>query len=688
MSMHDRIQPPLAEVKPVTVAHHGVELVDPYAWLRDPGYPAIADTGVLAYLEAENAHANAILEPWRAEIDAMFAELKGRLKEDDSSVPSRDGAYEYWWKFEPGAQYRRWLRQPVAGGAEELLLDEVARAEGRGYYAVRDMDIAPNDRLLAWSEDDDGSERFTIHIRDLATGHEVGRTVTNTSGTVVWTAHSDGFIYVELTPEHRPFRVRLHRLDAAEGAEDPILYEEADPSFFVGIGRTQGRGFLTIGCGDHVTTETRIIPTDDPLAVPVVVAPRRAGHRYQLDEAGGDFFILTNDVHADFRVVSAPRHDPAEANWTEVMGPGEGRYYKGLATFKRFLAVQGRENGLDRIWLRDQATGEVHAIRFPEEVASVGLGGNAEADPDRIRIGYQSMITPGTVYDYDPVGRVLETRKVQEIPSGYDKARWRTERLMAKAPDGAEVPMSIVYPADHPRDGSRPLYLYGYGAYGSGLPPYFSTARLSLLERGFAFAIAHIRGGDELGHHWYEAGKGSSRMNTFTDFIACAEELVAQGFGSPGRIAISGGSAGGTLVGVALNLRPDLWGAAAAHVPFVDVLNTMLDSSLPLTPIEWPEWGNPITDRAAFDTILDYSPYDNVTAQDYPPMLVTAGLNDPRVTYWEPAKWVARLRARKTDSNPILFKTHMGAGHGGKSGRYEALEELAEEYVFLVKVLG
>lgn len=321
MSDRDPILPPQAEVKPTTLRHHGVELTDPYGWLRDPGYPKIADAGILAHLEAENAHADAFLAPWREEIDAMFAELKGRLKEDDSSVPIRDGAYEYWWRFEAGAQYRRWLRRPVGTAQEELLLDEVARAEGRGYYQVRDMDIAPNDRLMGWSEDDDGSERFTIHVRDLRTGEEIGHTVGNSSGTLVWTAQSDAFLYVELTAEHRPYRVRLHRLDAAEGEEDPILYEETDPSFFVGIGKTQGRGFITIGCGDHVTSETRLIPADDPLATPRVVAPRRSGHRYDLDEAGGDFFILTNDVHADYRIVQAPRHDPSEANWREVMGP-------------------------------------------------------------------------------------------------------------------------------------------------------------------------------------------------------------------------------------------------------------------------------------------------------------------------------------------------------------------------------
>lgn len=678
--------PPRAARNPVVVEGHGHRLTDPYAWMRDPGYPDVTDETILAHLTAENGYFDAVMAPLKGRVEALFEELKGRIKEDDSSVPVRDGDWVYRWRFEAGAQYRQWLRAPAGGGPETVILDEVARALGRDYYRLRDLAVSPDGRLMAWSEDADGSERFAIHLKDLETGEERFGLAENASGVIVWTAGSDAFLYVELTPEQRPFRVRLHRLDGP--SDDPVLYEESDPGFFVGLDKTQSRAFILVESGDHVTSEVRLLPADDPTAEAVLVAPRRAGHEYDVDETGGTLFIRTNDRHRDFRLVTAPADDPAEANWAELMPPGGGIYYRGHVAFRDQLVVVGRENGLDRVWLRDHATGEKHAVAFPEDLAACGLGANPEPAISSLRLSYQSMTTPPTVYDYDLADRRLVERKVQEIPSGYDKARFRTERMTARAPDGTAVPVSLVYPADHPRDGSRPLYLYAYGAYGHGLPPYFSTARLSLLERGFAFAIAHVRGGDELGYGWYEAGKGAARMNAFTDFIACAEALIQAGFAAPGRIAIAGGSAGGTLVGTALNLRPDLWGCAAAHVPFVDVLNTMLDDSLPLTPIEWPEWGNPIADSDAFETILAYSPYENVTAQAYPPILATAGLNDPRVTYWEPAKWVARLRALNTGDGPVLLKTNMGAGHGGKSGRFEALEEMAEEYAFVLATLG
>lgn len=681
-------EPPRAPRDPVRVERHGVVLADPYAWLRDPGYPDVSDAAILDHLKAENAYFDAVMAPLKPRVDALFEELKGRVKEDDASVPARDGDWLYRWRFEAGAQYRQWLRAPAAGGEETVILDEVARALGRDYYRLGDLAVSPDGRLMAWSEDADGSERYTVHLKNLDTGEETFGLAGNASGGIVWAAGSNAFLYVELTPEHRPFRVRLHRLGGPGGDDDPILYEETDPGFFVGIDRTQSRAFILIESGDHVTSEVRLVPAGDPTATPLIVSPRRAGHEYDVDEAGGTLFIRTNDAHRDFRIVTAPADDPAEANWTELMPPGGGVYYRGHVAFRDQLVVLGRENGLDRVWLRDHESGETHAVAFPEAVAACGLGANPEPAIDSLRLSYQSMTTPPTVYDYDLAANRLRTRKVQEIPSGYDKTRFRTERLEAVAPDGAAVPISLVYPADHPKDGSRPLYLYAYGAYGHGLPPYFSAARLSLLERGFAFAIAHVRGGDELGYGWYEAGKGAARMNAFTDFVACAEALIAAGFAAPGRIAIAGGSAGGTLVGAALNMRPDLWGAAAAHVPFVDVLNTMLDDTLPLTPIEWPEWGNPLEDAEAFRAILAYSPYENVKPQAYPPILATAGLNDPRVTYWEPAKWVARLRELNTADAPVLLKTNMGAGHGGKSGRFEALEEMAEEYAFVLATLG
>ncbi|MYA17598.1 MAG: S9 family peptidase, partial [Gammaproteobacteria bacterium] len=424
-----------------------------------------------------------------------------------------------------------------------------------------------------------------------------------------------------------------------------------------------------------------------PASEPRLVAARRQEHDYVVDHQGDRFVIRTNDTHKNNRLVTAPGDDPSEARWETLIAGSDERYITGFQPFADFLAVEERIDGLDQIRLVDRA-GKSTYVEFPEAAYRVAIGANEEFVSRTLRISYESMVTPDTVFDYEVDTAQLRTRKVQEIPSGYDPAGYVTERAMAPARDGARVPVSIVFRKGTPTDGSAPLYLYGYGAYGSGMPPSFSTTRLSLLDRGFIYAIAHVRGGDELGYHWYEAGKLDKRTNTFNDFVDVARHLVAERFTRPGRIAIAGGSAGGELMGAVVNQAPELWGAVAAHVPFVDVLNTMLDTSLPLTPIEWPEWGNPIEDKAAFDYIRSYSPYDQLKAGHYPPMLVTAGLNDPRVTYWEPAKYVAKLRTLKQDDNLLLLKTNMGAGHGGKSGRYDSLYEVAEEYAFMVAAVG
>lgn len=679
--------PPQAARKPHSFTAQGIEIADPYAWLRDPGYPEVRDPEILAHLEAENAYFEAVMAPQAALTETVYQELKGRIKEDDASVPARDGAYLYHWRFAPGAQYRSWLRRPVAGGGEEVILDEPALAEGQAFFRLRDLEVSPDDRLLAWSADSDGSERFVIRIKALGSEERLDEAIPNTSGSVVWAADSRTLLYVELNENLRPFRVRAHVLGTTV-AEDRTLYEEADDGFFVHIGETQSRAFLVIGAGDHVTSEVRLLPAAEPFAEALVVAPREAGHQYDLDHAGDLLFIRTNDRHKNFRIVAAPVATPGRAHWQELIGPGDRHYLRGLAAFKDQLVVQERIDGLDQIRIRRHADGEEHHVAFPEASYAAGLGENPAFAIDRLRLTYTSMVTPPTVFDYDLATRQLETLKVQEIPSGYDPARYVTKRLLATARDGVAVPISLVHAKDFPLDGSGALHLYGYGAYGLGMPPGFSTARLSLLDRGFAYAVAHIRGGDELGYHWYEAGKLDKRENTFNDFVDCARHLVAEGYAAEGGISISGGSAGGTLIGVAINDAPRLWRAAVAHVPFVDVLNTMLDDSLPLTPMEWPEWGDPITDKAAFELIRGYSPYDQVSAQAYPPLLITAGLNDPRVTYWEPAKWAAKLRATKTDDNLLLLKTNMGAGHGGKSGRYESLREVAEEYTFLLMAFG
>ena len=678
--------PPVAAVEPRQVTHHGITLTDPYAWLKDDSYPEVDDQPVLDYLNAENAFYEAVMEPHKGLTEAIFEELKGRLKEDDASVPVKDGDWLYQWRFEEGAQYRKWYRVPVAGGAEQLILDEPALAEGKDYFRLGGLEVSPDGRLLAYSVDDDGSERFTLKVKDLTTGEVMADAIPNTIGDPKWSADGRTLLYLEVNENWRPFRVRAHVLGTPV-ADDRVLYEEQDGGFFVALDKTQSRDYLIIASGDHVTSEIRLLPASDPFAEPLLIAPREPGLEYYVDHAGDTLYIRTNDTHKNFRIATASPSAPGRDGWRELIAGSDRHYLRGITAFKDFLAIVERVDGLDQVRLR-RHDGDEHTVAFPEAAYAAGLGANPEFDVDTVRLSYESMVTPDTVFDYQVASRTLITRKVQEIPSGYDAGQYVTERLLATARDGVQVPISIVYKKGFTKDGTRPVHLYAYGAYGYGMPPSFSTARLSLLDRGFAYAIAHIRGGDELGRQWYEDGKMFKRMNTFTDFIDAARHLVAEGYAAPGNVSASGGSAGGSLMGAVVNMAPETWRAVVAHVPFVDVLNTMLDTSLPLTPIEWPEWGNPIESREAFDYIRSYSPYDNVAAQDYPPIMVTAGLNDPRVTYWEPAKWTARLRATKTDDNLLVLKTNMGAGHGGKSGRFRRLYETAEEYTFLLMAFG
>ena len=682
--MTDPIAPPVAATKPYSYERHGITIEDPWAWLRDPGYPNVTDGAVLAYLAQENAYFEAAMAPHRGLVDTLFEEMKGRLKQDDSSVPQRDGAWLYWWAYQPGAQYPQHWRRPVAGGADVLLLDEVAQAAGKDYFRLGVASVSPDGRLMAWSADESGAERFTLRIRDLATGEDVETVSAIVNGGVAWSAGSDALAYTEVNDNWRSFRARLHRL-GDDPAVDATLYEEADEGFRVGVGATRDRTWLIVATGDNQTSEVRLIPAADPGAAPLLVSSRQVKRQYAVDSAHGRLWILTNDAHINFRIVSADPAAPGE--WEEVVAGSDGTYLTGIACFARHLVIAARIDGLDQVILRDWKGGG-ERVAFPEASYSAGLSGNPEFDSTAYRLHYSSMVTPLTIYDCDPATRALTTLKVQEVPSGYDPTLYATERLTVAARDGAQVPVSVVYPQGFPRDGSGKLFLYAYGAYGHAIPPSFSSGRLSLLDRGWAYAIAHIRGGDDLGYGWYLQGKAEARTHTFEDFVDAAHGLIAAGFARAGGIAINGGSAGGELMGVVANTDPHLWGAVVADVPFVDVLATMLDDTLPLTPGEWPEWGNPITDKAAFELIRSYSPYDNVRAQDYPPMLVTGGLNDPRVTYWEPAKWTARLRATKTDGNPLLLKINMGAGHGGKSGRFEALHERAEAYAFVLTQMG
>jgi oligopeptidase B len=678
--------PPVAPRRPITRERFGIAWTDGYAWLRDPAYPEVRDPEIRGYLEAENAYFEAVMAPRRELVEQLHAELKARIKADDSSVPVREGGFEYHWRFFEGAQYRTWFRRALAADEPAVILDERELAAGKGYFSLRALDVSPDGRLLAYTTDEDGSERFRLHLKDLETGEELADLIANTSGTVEWAEDGRTLLYVELNDQLRPFRVRAHRLGGVP-AGDAVLYEEANAAFFVSIGKTRSRRFVLIATGTHVTREVRLLDAADPFSPMRLVAPRREGHRYGLDHAHGRFWILTNDRHENFRLASAPEGAPEEAHWREEI-PGDDRHYLlSVSCFRDFMVLAERADGLSHLRVR-RYDGQEHVVAFPEPVYSASLGDNREFATDRVRVGYTSMVTPASVIDYVVGARELVVRKEQEIPSGYDKARYVTRRLMATAPDGVEVPITIVHRRDFPPAGGGPLLLYGYGSYGHGLDPAFAPSRLSLLDRGVAFAYAHVRGGDEMGYHWYREGKLDRKPNSFTDFVACAEYLIQEGYTQPGRIAIKGGSAGGMLMGAVANLRPELWGCVVAEVPFVDVLNTMLDASLSLTPIEWPEWGNPLEDRRAFETIRAYSPYDNVRPQPYPPILVTAGISDPRVTYWEPAKYVARLRATKTDGNPLLLRVNMGAGHFGKSGRYDALHELAEQYVFVFACLG
>jgi oligopeptidase B len=683
------LKPPVAAKRPSTVTHHGVTVSDDYAWLRDKGYPTVDDPEIIAHLEAENAWFEAAMAGQKDRIDALFAEMRARIKEADKSVPQKDGDWLYWIEFEEGAEYKKWWRRPVAGGPDELILDEVALAQGHEYFRLGAISVSQDGSKLAYSVDDNGSERFTARVKDLATGKLLADEIPGTLSSLVWVAGDTGLVYSLANEQWRTDNARLHWLGQPL-SQDIELYHEDDEGFRVGAGLSANDNWLVIATSDHETSEVRLVPAADPLAEPLLVKAREKGVEYEVDvydDGAGErtLFVLANDTHENFRLATAPLSAPGE--WATLIEGSDAFYLTGFDLFRDFYVVEGRQAGLDTIelrWYDDPA--RVEPIAFPEASYSAGLGDNPEWAMDKLRVGYQSMVSPASVFDYHVAERRLELLKVQEIPSGYDASLYTTERLHIAARDGTDIPVSIMYRKDRQKPG--PLHLYGYGAYGIAIPPGFSTTRLSLVDRGFAYAIAHIRGGDDLGRAWYKAGKLESRTNAFNDFVDVAKGLIAKGYTEVGRISISGGSAGGELMGAVANSDPELWGAVVAHVPFVDVLATMLDASLPLTPGEWPEWGNPIEDRAAFELIASYSPYDNVKRQAYPPMLVTAGLNDPRVTYWEPAKWVARLREMKTDDNVLLLKTNMGAGHGGKSGRFESLRETAEEYGFILWQFG
>lgn len=677
---------PVAEKRSHEMKLHGKKLSDPYHWLKDESYPVIDDKDVLDYVKAENAYFDAAMKPHAALVETLFQEMKGRIKEADSSVPQKDGDWVYWVEFEEGAEYKKWYRRPAAGGDAALILDEVAMAKDKEYFRLSDVAISPNGKLMAYAVDDNGSERFEVRFTDLTTGKALPDVIPGTLSSLVWTENSDALLYGLANENWRTDNVHVHYLGTPV-SEDVRIYKEADIGFGVGIGKTADDAYIVIATGDNETSEVYLLPADDPGAQPMLVSARKKGREYSVDVREKTLYIHTNDDHANFRIATASLDRPGE--WQTLIPGSDDNYITGLSIFRDYFVLESREKGVDQVDVRRyDAPLTPGRIKFPETTYVAGLGDNPEYHQDKLRLDYESMVTPDTVYDFDIASKKLETLKVQEIPSGYNHSDYVTELVNMPARDGTPVPVSLVYKKGTPRDGSAPMHLYVYGSYGYRVPPGFSTTRLSLVDRGMIYAIAHVRGGDDLGRAWYLAGKTTARKNTFNDFIDVAKGLIAAKYTSAGKISIEGRSAGGQVMGVVYNEAPELWGAVLAGVPFVDVINTMVDETLPLTPGEWPEWGNPITDKAAFDYMLSYSPYDNVTAKAYPPMLVSAGLNDPRVTYWEPAKWVAKLRATRTNDATLLLRTNMGAGHAGKSGRWGALREDAEEFAFVLTQLG
>ncbi|MGN6464977.1 MAG: S9 family peptidase [Rhizobiaceae bacterium] len=684
------MQAPRAEVLPETDSWHGISRVDEYAWLRADNWqevfrdPGLLDPAIRAHLEAENAYQAAMMADTEKLRKKLFREMRGRIKEDDASVPMKDGPFAYGTSFVAGGEQPRFFRTPRDGGDVHILLDGDVEAEGKSYFRLGGADHSPDHRQLLWGFDDKGSEFYTLHVRDLESGIDAADSVADTGGSGAWDATNSGFFYTRLDPNHRPSRIYYHTLG---GKRDRLIYEEKDPGFFMDIGGTLTNRWMLIAIHDHETSEYRILPADKPRAKPRLVAAREPGVQYDLEDGGDVFFILTNaDDAKDFKVMIAPVDEPGRKNWREFIPHETGRLILSVMAFKNFLVRLERKDGLPRIVIRDRLSNEEHMIAFEEEAYSLGLSGSYEYESDTIRFSYSSMTTPSQVFDYDMRTRERTLLKTQEVPSGHDAEQYVTRRLMAPSYDGQFVPISLLYRKDTLLDGSAPCLLYGYGAYGITIPAAFNTNCLSLVDRGFVYAIAHVRGGKDKGFSWYEDGKKEKKHNTFDDFVYAALHLVAEGYTNHDRIVAQGGSAGGLLIGAVANLAPHAFGGFIAEVPFVDVLATMLDDSLPLTPPEWPEWGNPRESRADYLTIASYSPYDNVGALDYPPILAVAGLTDPRVTYWEPAKWVARLRVRKTGKNPVLFSIKIDAGHGGASGRFSRLEEVAFVYAFALKV--
>lgn len=694
------LTPPRAAARPHALVHHGHTRIDPYYWLRAENWqevmrdPSVLDPAIHSYLEAENAYCAAELADTVELQKTLFAEMRGRIKEDDSSVPAPDGPYSYYWRYETGGQHEVYCRHPRGGTRkdEKVLLHGDKEAAGHSYFEIANFAHSPDHRYAAYAVDLNGSEFHVIKIRDLERGIDLPDELRDANGDIAWAADSCTFLYTKLDAHHRPAQVFLHRI-GNDPKQDLLVYNEPDPSYFVSVEESESRRFIFITAHDHSTSEVRFVSADAPEAAPMLVAPRELDHQYSLADHGDHFLILTNcDGAEDFMILSAPIGAPTRNNWTPWLAHESGRLILSLRVYKDFLVRLERADALPRLVITRLAgqtqRGAEHTIAFDEDAYALSLSTGYEYDTEIVRFTYSSPARPLETFDYNMASRARTLLKRQEVPSGHDPARYRVTRLNAPAPDGALVPVTLLHLADLKPGQPAPLFLYGYGAYGISIPPSFSANRLSLVDRGFVFAIAHVRGGKDKGFAWYRDGKRLKKRNTFEDFIAAARHLITQGYARRGEIVAHGGSAGGLLMGAVANMAPELFRAIIAEVPFVDTLTTILDATLPLTPPEWTEWGNPVKDPQVYDYMASYSPYDNLKAGPYPHILALAGLTDPRVTYWEPAKWIAKLRTLKSDANLALLRVNMEAGHGGASGRFGRLEEIALIYAFALKAMG
>ena len=678
----EKIKSPIAKREKNTITVHGIELTDPYAWMKER-----ENAEVLEHLKSENAYTSKMTEHTKDFQKSLYKEMLGRIKETDLTVPVKEDNYYYYSRTEEGKSYPRHCRKKGNLKAEEeLLLDENKMAKGLEYFSLGDFEVSDNHNFLAYSTDTNGSEKYNVFIKDLKTGKLLKDKLKDTSGDLFWSNDGQYLFYTRLDDTMRPYQLFRHKIGTKE-KEDKLIFQEDDVSFFLGADKSRSRKYIFVQLGSMVSSEVWFLPTNDLDGEFQLIAERKKDVEYTVDHNGEYFYILTNEDAKNFKLLKAPVKHPNPKNWQAVMPYNEAIKLEDLDAFKNHLVIYGRKDGYKFIRILDIKRNRTRDVRFPESVYTYWSGDNPDFNTTKLRFAYTSLISPQSIYDYDMVNHELELLKEYEVQGGYDKSKYVMERHYAIADDGTKIPMSVIYKKGLQNDGNNPCWLYAYGSYGACSEPYFSSTRFSLLDRGFVCAIAHIRGGGEMGRQWYEDGKFLKKKNTFTDFINCGEYLVSQKYTNEQKLCIAGGSAGGLLTGAVANMRPELFGVVLSYVPFVDVINTMLDENLPLTVIEYDEWGDP-NKQEFFEYMLSYSPYDNIEKKDYPNMLVTGGLNDPRVQYWEPTKYVAKLRASKTDNKKLLLKMNMGAGHGGKSGRYGALEERAFEYAFMLDCLG